>query len=267
MVCDQPSVQRTGDARVEAEFSGLGFSSGEAAVVTGAANGIGRAAALMLARSGVTIAAWDREEGPLQAVVSDIRAAGGAAHAVPAELTHPDDIDSAWNRTAEIGLPVRYLVNNAGPPAVADLSVVEGVAQAVGIYVGVTDVWLKQYPDDASSVTFTASVAGTVSSGAPISPWYPTAKAGIVGYMRHLAVSRRGRPRSNSVAPGVTATRRTAAQLSTPAGQERMRGQPLGRAAQPDEIAAVICFLLSPAASFVNGVLIPVDGASCLAST
>ena len=98
---------------MEAEFSGLGFSSGEAAVVTGAANGIGRATALMLARSRVTIAAWDREEGPLQEVVSDIRAAGGVAHTVAAELTHPDDVDSAWTRTAEIGLPVRYLVNDA----------------------------------------------------------------------------------------------------------------------------------------------------------
>jgi NAD(P)-dependent dehydrogenase (short-subunit alcohol dehydrogenase family) len=244
----------------------LGLHSGECAVVTGAANGIGRATAVMLARSGVTVAAWDVEADPLQLVVSEIKAAGGKAHGVVADLQRREAIVAAWDETSAIGLPVPYLVNNAGPPAPTDLPVPDGVQLALGIYAEVTDGWLEAHSGEAASVTFTASVAGTLSAAASIPAWYPTAKAGIVGYMKHLAVKHRGRPRANSVAPGVIATRRTAGQLSSGAGQRRMRESPMGRAGQPEEVAAAICFLLSPAAAYVNGVLIPVDGAATLTS-
>jgi 3-oxoacyl-[acyl-carrier protein] reductase len=130
----------------------------------------------------------------------------------------------------------------------------------VGSYAAVTDGFVARHSAEAESATFTASIAGNFMVG-PTTDWYPAAKAGIVGYMRHAAVKYRGHPRANSVAPGGTVTRRTAEAFSSPMMQERLRNHPLGRAAEADEIAAVICFLLSPAASFVNGVLIPVDGA------
>ena len=104
---------------------------------------------------------------------------------------------------------------------------------------------------------FTASTAGNLYVAAT-PDWYPAAKAGIVGYSRHLAVKLRGRPRSNAVAPGVTVTARTAA--------ERFAKYPMGRPGHPWEVATAICFLLSPAASFVNGILLPVEGASTWSS-
>ena len=244
---------------MEANFSGLGFEDGDVAVVTGAASGIGRATSLMLARSGVTIVAWDVVHEPLDDLVAEIKDLGHQAHKVVADVTDDDAVESAWQQIGKLGVAVPYLVNNAGPASTTPLTVKEGARQAIGSYVEVTEAWLKHHADAAKSVTFTASTAGNAVVGGP-NAWYPTVKAGIAGYMRHLAVQLRGHPRSNAIAPGLTVTPRTAVHF-TPEAEERIKQQPMGRAAQPEEQAAGVCFLLSPAASFINGVLLPIDGA------
>jgi NAD(P)-dependent dehydrogenase (short-subunit alcohol dehydrogenase family) len=261
---ESSSVLAIRDARgdeMDINFAGLGFRQGDAVVVTGAANGIGREVALLLARAGLTVSAWDIEESALNEVVTEIAATGAAATGVLVDLANQGAIDSAWNEAASMGHPIPYLVNNAGPPSTTELSVVEGLRLAVGSYVAVTEGWLKHCAAEASSMTFTSSVAGNFFVG-PTPDWYPTAKAGIAGYMRHCAVKLRGRPRSNGVAPTGVVTRRTAEVFASEKMQERLRTTPMGRAGMADEVAAMICFLLSPAASFINGVLIPVDGAS-----
>jgi len=245
------------------DFSALGFSPGDVAVVTGAANGIGRSTALMLARSRVTVAAWDVEEEALDALVAEVVGAGGTAVPVVVDVLEPAAVDGAWERTGDIGGPVKYVVNNAGPPSTTPLTVADGVRAAIGSYAAVTEGFLERHGGDASSVCFVTSISGNFVGG-DLQDWYPAAKAGIVGYMRNVAVKSRGRPRANAVAPGVTVTRRTADRFASPAAQERLKAYPLGRAAEADEVAAVICFLLSPAASYVNGALLPVDGAVTL---
>lgn len=243
------------------DFSSLGFQPDEMAVVTGAGNGIGRSVALMLAKSGVAVAAWDIEKEGLEAVVAEIGAAGGTVFPVVADLSEQSGVDGAWDQTGALGRPVQYLVNNAGPPSTTDIPVWEGVRIAIGSYAAVTEGFVARHADTAASTTFTASIAGNFMVGGTMD-WYPAAKAGIVGYMRNAAVKYRGRPRANSVAPGGTVTRRTAVAFASAAAQERLKNYPMGRAGEADEVASVICYLLSPAASYVNGVLIPVDGAA-----
>jgi NAD(P)-dependent dehydrogenase (short-subunit alcohol dehydrogenase family) len=244
---------------MEIDVSGLGFIPGEVAVVTGAGNGIGRATALMLARAGLSIAAWDMDEGALDAVVKEIEVLGPQAYPVVCDLTDQIAVDGAWKRTAGIGLPVRYLVNNAGPAASTPMSVADGTRIAIGSYSSVANGFVETCGVDAASMTFTASIAGNFYVGAT-PDWYPAAKAGIAGLMRHLAVKYRGQPRSNGVAPAGIRTQRTAS--IPPEAQKRIAKQPMGRMGEPNEVATLICFLLSPAASFINGVLVPVDGAS-----
>jgi NAD(P)-dependent dehydrogenase (short-subunit alcohol dehydrogenase family) len=242
------------------DFSSLGFKPGEVAVVTGAGNGIGRSVALMLAKSGVAIAAWDIEQQAVDAVVAEIDEANGVAYPVLADLSEQAGVDSAWEQTAASGRSVQYLVNNAGPPSSADLPVSEGVRISIGSYASVTEGFVERHSASAASMTFTASIAGNFMAGGTMD-WYPAAKAGIAGYMRNAAVKYRGRPRANCVAPGATVTRRTATMFASADAQRRLERHPMGRAADADEVAAVICFLLSPAASYVNGALVPIDGA------
>ncbi len=239
------------------DFGGLGFEPSEVAVVTGAANGIGKSIALMLARSGLTVAAWDVDEPALRKLAGD---AGLPIVPVVCDLSDRSSVESAWETTDAIGGPVRYLANNAGPDSTTPYSPEEGAMVAIGMYTRVTEGFVTRHRDEASSISFTASLAGNYKGGVS-EDWYPTAKAGIAGYMRHVAVKFRGRPRANGVAPGRIHTERIAATAGSPEAQERIRANPLGRAGEPDEVAAVICFLLSPASSYVNGVLIPVDGA------
>ena len=244
------------------DFSGLGLARGDGVVVTGAASGIGRATARLAAQSGLTVIGWDMAAEALEVVVADIVASGGRAHAVVCDVSDQASIDQAWDRAVALGR-IPYLVNNAGPPSGTDVPLVEGMRLSVGSMAAVTEAWLARVGDDASSVTFTSSVAGNfTSSSAATAMWYPVGKTAIATYTRELAVQRRGRPRANAVAPSLVETPRMAHMLAAATSEEALRRLPLGRIAQPEDVAACICFLLSPAASFVNGILLPVDGAS-----
>jgi NAD(P)-dependent dehydrogenase (short-subunit alcohol dehydrogenase family) len=244
---------------VDHDFSGLGFTRGDVVVVTGAASGIGSATASLAARSGLSVACWDVDTDGLGDVVGGIRAAGGDARAISCDVTDPDHVARAWAATSAIGSP-RFLVNNAGPPSSSAFGVAQGVALAAGSMADVTEQWLSGYGNSAEAVVFTASIAGTFGANPGGSAWYAAAKAAITAYAREVAVHRGGRPRANVVAPGVTVTPRTARLADSATGRQMAARVPLGRLGEPRELAAAICFLLSPAASYINGAVLPVDG-------
>jgi len=236
------------------------FPDGGTVIVTGAGNGIGRAVALRAGAHGLSVAIWDHTAAAGRRVLAEIEAGGGHGVAIEVDVADDEGVHEALEATLELG-QCRYLVNNAGPLSRArpPTDFRWGLATSLNSVHHITEHWREAASDAAEAVVFVSSISGTLSAGGA-DTYYPVAKAGVAGYMRHLAVSLAGRPRANAVAPGVTRTRRTAAHLDTDAVRAVLRRHPLGRPAEPEEVADAVLFLLSRWASHVNGVLLPVDG-------
>jgi len=242
------------------DLRGLGFQPGEGIVVTGAASGIGKATALMAAKSGLAVGVWDMDAAGAKQTASEIEAAGGKAVAVAVNVGEDAAVNRAWDESRALG-PCRYLVNNAGPGSGSTAPFYDNLLLAVGSVHRVTTSWMERHGADVSSVVSISSVAGNFQGGGKnVQPFYPAAKSAIAGYTRSLATRLKGKPRINAVAPGFTITPRTEPYLDNPGMMDSISRIPMGRAGYPEDIAASVLFLLSPAAAYINGVLLPVDG-------
>ncbi|WP_433061731.1 SDR family NAD(P)-dependent oxidoreductase [Dactylosporangium sp. CS-033363] len=209
-------------------------------IVTGGASGIGAAVARLAAEQGLRVIVWDL-----------VAVDGGSV----VNVRDPEAVAQAF---AAAG-PVRYLVNNAGPASGGPaLAFTDGLAATAGSMELVTSAWLATGPPEGSAVVNVASVAGNLVG--TDSAWYSAGKAAIAGYTRHLATRIAPRVRANAVAPGFIDTPRMAGFAGTPLGRSLIERNPMGRAGRPEDVAAAVLFLLSPAAAYVNGVLLPVDG-------
>ena len=235
----------------------LGFSPDDVIVVTGAGRGIGRSTAINGAAIGLKVAAWDLDGSFAEETAKLILAAGGRAVAVTADVTNAAQIDTGFAKSAELG-ELRYLVNNAGPASASQLEFDDALEMSVGSMHKVATAWMDRGRLDDAALVNVASVAGNAIGTAP--EWYPTAKAAIMGWTRHLAAYRSDVVRANAVAPGLTDTRRLAGFKESDVGKRVLTRIPLRRMATPDEISWAILFLLSPLASYINGALLTVDG-------
>ena len=243
------------------DMRGLGFTAGDVVVVTGAGSGIGKATALAAARSGLTVAVWDICAEACLATQAELEGTGAKALAVTVDVGDDAAVERAWDPTLQLGR-CRYLVNNAGPASNSAAPFNDNLTISVGSVHCVTTTWIDHCPTVATALVNISSIAGNFQGGGQsIQPFYPASKAAIAGYTRYLATRYRGSPRANAVAPGLIVTPRTIPYLDMPVIAETAARIPMGRLGFPEEIASAILFLLSPAAAYINGVLLPVDGA------
>ena len=243
--------------------------TGKVALVTGASSGIGRATAEFLAACGAAVAVnYHRNEAGAREAVESIKAAGGRAIAVQADVTRLDDVHELVNRAnAELG-PVAILVNNAGS-LVERLKLLELTEEK---WDAVVDLNLKSaflcaqavapsmIERKSGAIINVSSIAGR-NGGALGSIHYSTAKGGLIAMTKGLAkeLAPHG-VRVNAVSPGVVATP-FHEQFSTPDMMKAYVGMiPQGRVGSPPEVATVVAFLASDASSFICGETIEING-------
>jgi 7-alpha-hydroxysteroid dehydrogenase len=237
--------------------------TGRAAIVTGAGRGIGAATAVALAEAGADVVVSARSEDQLRKVAHQIEAAGRRAVVVPADLT---DLDAAAGLAqAAVGAFGRLdiVVNNVGgtiPQAFLDTTneyLDEAFRFNVGIAHAVTRAAVPHMTDGA--VVNISSVMGRVSGRGFLA--YGTAKAALAHYTRLAALDLAPHIRVNAIAAGSVAT--SALEIVTTNDELRTQMEdntPLRRIGDPEEIAATVLYLASPAGAFVTGRILEVDG-------
>jgi NAD(P)-dependent dehydrogenase (short-subunit alcohol dehydrogenase family) len=241
-------------------------------LVTGAAIGIGATMAAMFAREGARVAALDIDRARLDEVVRDIGAGGGEAVALRADVTAPADVGRAVDAVAGRWGRIDVLVNNAGGfsklVAMEDIDLDEWEAivrlNLTSVFLcskAVVPIMKRQRRGRIVSMASIAGRSGNVLTAAH----YAAAKAGIIGFTRHLAreVAAHG-ILVNAVAPGTVGTPRVLAARSPEATRALASAMPVGRLGEPAEIAEVVLFLASDAASFVTGTTIDANGGQAM---
>jgi meso-butanediol dehydrogenase/(S,S)-butanediol dehydrogenase/diacetyl reductase len=236
-------------------------SENKAALVTGAASGIGAATVRRLVRGGANVLAVDMNPDGLNKLAAEL---GDAVHPHIAELTDRAQVEGAVEAAVQKFGKLDILINNAG----------------IGSLARVTDLdpeeWRRVMSIDVDAIFFACRVAlphliatgGAVVNTASISGMaadygftaYNTAKAAVIGLTRVMAIDYAAKGvRINSVSPGLTQT--PLIQMMPQELQDQYASNiPIRRAASPDEIAAVIAFLTSSDASYIIGQNIAVDG-------
>jgi NAD(P)-dependent dehydrogenase (short-subunit alcohol dehydrogenase family) len=230
---------------------------GQTALVTGATSGIGRAAAIQLAREGAEVIVHGRDSQRGEEVVAEIIEAGGMARFVAADLSDPVEV----RRLADEAGEVDVLVNNAGfswfgPTADLDVATFDALfdSNVRAAYFLVAALAPKMAANGGGSIINIASMAGGIGLAGAAA--YGGTKATLAAMTRSWAAefSPRG-VRVNAVAPGPVYT------AADPARIEALGATTLlGRAARADEIAQVITFLASPAPAYITGATVAADG-------
>ena len=239
---------------------------GKVAFVTGAGTGIGAATALRLAQEGATVVICGRRQAPLDEVVAQIKAAGGKAEAVQADVSDEAGFTAAIEAAAQRHGKLDVLVNNAMAyswGSIEDTSTADwhsNFSTSVdGTFWG-TRAAMKLMKANGGAIINVSSICGLL--GTAQMSGYSAAKAAILNFSRAAAAEGAAQGiRVNVVIPAVVETPATAGMLSDAASRQNTEKLiPMGRVGQPEELANAILFLASDEASYVTGAALPVDG-------
>ena len=241
-----------------------GDFEGRSVFVTGAAGGLGRAYCLALAARGAHVWVADLDEDGARGVAQEVSAAGGSARAVALDVADPQSWSRVTREVEQAG-PLHGLVNNAGVSlrlGIEETSVEQwNQVMAINlssVFYGMKFLAPALISANGASVVNVSSIAGLVGY---FSATYGTSKWGVRGLSKVGALEFADRKvRVNSIHPGLTGTPLLHQAADSSFVDASLRAVPDGRLASTEEIASVVCFLLSDASSYVNGAELVADG-------
>jgi NAD(P)-dependent dehydrogenase (short-subunit alcohol dehydrogenase family) len=250
---------------------------GKVSFVTGAASGIGRATALAYAAEGAAVLLFDINEAGVAAAAKEIENAGGKALGFAGTIASEGDVQAAVKQTIDSFGRVDFLLNNAGTEMIAPLleTSLEQWDEVLNINLRGTMMVSKAVLEEmvrtgGGVITNNASDAGL--RGIRVNAAYSTSKAAVIHLTRSIALDYASKGvRCNCICPGCIKTplcERFNEEVGARHGRTGadvlnefvMQNIPMERVGMPEEVASVVMFLSSEAASYVTGAVIPIDG-------
>lgn len=240
---------------------------GRTALVTGAGGGLGAAVAKAFAAQGAHVLVTDIDEKSARRVADEITEQGGKADAAGLDVCDAEQAAEVAKKAATLNDGrINIVVNNAGiiSPAMFKNMTAESFQRVLNVHVGgtftVTKAVLDYLPDDGTgrivNVTSAAGLTGTIGQAN-----YGAAKAGIIGLTKSFAkeLARKGIT-ANAVAPLAATNMTTTIRTDEKLADKTLERIPMGRWAEPEEIASTFVYFASDAAAYVTGQVLPVDG-------
>ena len=240
---------------------------GRVAIVTGAGQGIGRAIAERFAADGAAVVIADLNPVTAAEVAAGIEASGGRAVAVRTDVTNPADADRLAAEALSRFGRIDALVNNAGilrSTRAAEVSAEEWHlvidANLTGAFLCARAVYPALRDSGHGRIVNIASMAGRATSTLG-GVHYTTAKAGVLGLTRHLAREwARDGITVNAISPGIVDTPMVRGSTDAARMATVLASIPLGRLAEPSELASLVCFLASDEAAYITGANVDIHG-------
>jgi len=240
---------------------------GRVAVITGAARGIGKAAAFKMIREGASVALLDILSEEVARVAKDLQASGGKALGMSADVRHKGKVDEAIERTLKHFGRVDILVNNAGVVNPALLEDVEEKdwEEVIGVNLKGTSFCTQAVIQTMKKNRYgkIINIGSRASLGKELRTVYSATKAGLIGVTRTWALELgQYNINVNYIGPGPIATElfKSANPENSPKTRAVLNGIPLKRIGQPEDVANLVSFLASDEASFITGQAIFICG-------